>query len=85
MSEQPAPAAAPAAAHAAPPSTAPAVLRSLLQRVNSGEFDLGKKDYHQFVVKEVYPLLANGSLTVDDLERLTRAYAARNDPYNKET
>jgi hypothetical protein len=35
------------------------------------------------VVKEIYPLLGDRTLTVDDLERLTRAYSVRADPYNK--
>jgi hypothetical protein len=71
-------------ASGAAPAVKPAILRSLVNRINTGEFDLGKKDFHQFVVKEIYPLLASGTLTVDDLERLTRAYAVRNDPYNKD-
>ncbi len=71
------PTAAPAASKSGP-------LRGLLQRINSGEFDLGKKDFHQFVVKEIYPLLGNRTLSLEDFERLTKAYAARSDPYNKE-
>ena len=76
MSEQPAPAAAPAEKNT--------ILRALLARIRAGEFDPapGKADYHQFVVKEVYPLLGAGTLAVDDLERLTKAYAGRADPYN---
>ncbi len=76
MSEQTAPAAAPA-------GNKSGALRDLLRRVNSGEFDLGKKDFHQFVVQEVYPRLGDGSLSIEDFEHLTRAYAARSDPYNK--
>ncbi len=78
MSEQSAPAAAPAANKSA-------VLRSLLRRVAAGEFDLGTKDFHQFVVKEIYPLLGNGTLSVDDFIQITQAYAARADPYKKPT
>lgn len=76
MSEQTAPAQAPA--------DKKPVLRGILGRVNSGEFDPGHKDFHQFVVKEIYPLLGAGTLTVEDLERITKAYSARADPYNKE-
>ncbi len=68
---------------APPASIKSGVLRDLLRRVSSGEFDLGKKDFHQFVVKEIYPLLGNGTLTVDDFIQLTQAYAARADPYNR--
>lgn len=76
MSEQPAPAAA-----AADKTT---VLRALLGRIRAGEFDPepGHTDFHQFVVKEIYPLLGAGTLAVDDLEKLTKAYAGRADPYN---
>ena len=69
---------------APPASIKSSVLRDLLRRVSSGEFDLGKKDYHQFVVKEIYPLLGNGTLTVDDLVQITQAFSARADPYNQE-
>ncbi len=69
---------------AAPAASKSGPLRGLLQRINSGEFDLGKKDFHQFVVKEVYPLLGAGMLSVEDFERLAKAYAVRSDPYNKE-
>lgn len=75
MSEQAAP--------AVPASIKSNVIRDLLRRVSSGEFDLGQKDFHQFVVKEIYPLLGNGTLTVEDFVRITQAYAARADPYNK--
>lgn len=59
-------------------------MRDLLRRVNSGDYDLGKKDFHQFVVKEIYPRLGDGTLTVDDLVVITQAYAKRADPYNQE-
>jgi hypothetical protein len=36
------------------------------------------------VVKEIYPLLANGTLVGEDVEKITKAYSARADPYNKE-
>jgi hypothetical protein len=81
MSEQAAPATA--AANAAAPAGKQSILRGFAQRIASGEFDPGHKDFHQFVVKEIYPLLGDGTLTVDDLERITRAYATRADPYNK--
>jgi hypothetical protein len=76
MSEQPAPAAAPA--------NKQTILRGLLGRLQAGEFDPepGHKDFHQFVVKEIYPLLGNGTLAADDLEKITKAYAGRADPYN---
>src|SRR5260221_8934157 len=98
MSEQPAATPAPKAAPAtagAPTPAAPAapaapvnkqpILRAFFARILSGEFDLaGGKDFHQFVVKEIYPLLADGTLGVDDVEKITRAFSARADPYNKE-
>jgi hypothetical protein len=68
---------------APPASIKSGVLRDLLRRVSGGEFDLGKKDFHQFVVKEIYPLLGNGTLTVEDFERITQAFSKRADPYNK--
>ena len=90
MSEKPAPAPEAAAPAAAPaPAEAPAkadkqaLLRGFAARINAGEFDPGAKDYHQFVVKEIYPLLNDGTLTVDDLTRLTEIYGARNDPNRK--
>jgi len=97
MSEQPAakPAAAPApATTASPAAPAPArpapankqpILRAFITRIGNGEFDLvGGKDFHQFVVREIYPLLADGTLTVEDVEKITRVFSARADPYNKE-
>ena len=77
MSEQTAP------APAAPPASKLTILRGFAQRIAGGEFDPEQKDFHQFVVKEIYPLLANSTLTVDDLERITKAYSVRADPYNK--
>ena len=74
MSEQPA---------AAPVNKQP-ILRALMGRIGSGEFDAGGKDFHQFVVKEIYPLVTDGTLGVEDVEKITRTYSARNDPYNKE-
>jgi hypothetical protein len=76
MSEQTAP--APAA-----PAAKQNILRGFAQRIAGGEFDPGGKDFHQFVVKEIYPLLTDGTLTAEDLERITKAYSARADPYNK--
>lgn len=70
-------------AHAQGPADKKPVLRGILGRVTSGEFDPGHKDFHQFVVREIYPLLGAGTLTVEDLERITKAYSARADPYNK--
>jgi hypothetical protein len=59
-------------------------LRGLLGRIAAGEFDLGTgKDFHLFVVKEIYPLLGAGTLTAQDLERITKAYSVRADPHNK--
>src|SRR5258708_22460294 len=95
MSEQPAatpaagrastakPAAAAAPAAAATPVNKQPVLRAFIGRINSGEFDPGHKDFHQFVVKEIYPLLANGTLGMEDLEKIAKVYSARADPYNK--
>jgi len=88
----PTPPATPAATPAPAAPAAPAasvnkqpILRAFMTRIGSGEFDLaGGKDFHEFVVKEIYQLLADGTLGVDDLEKLTKTYAARNDPYNKE-
>jgi hypothetical protein len=76
MSEQTAPAPAKA------PADKKTVLRGILGRIASGEFDPGHKDFHRFVVKEIYPLLGDATLTVEDLERITKAYSARADPYN---
>jgi hypothetical protein len=68
---------------AAPAANPASPLRALLARVTSGEYDLGKKDFHQFVVQEIYPRLGDGSLSLADFEKITHAYAARSDPYNK--
>ena len=84
MSDKPAP--TPAAPEAAPAAAGPErreLLRAFAGRITAGEFDPGAKDYHQFVVKEIYPLLNAGTLTVDDLTRLTEIYGARNDPNRK--
>ena len=83
---------APAPAAPPPPPAAPAapvnkqpILRGFMARIAAGEFDLaGGKDFHQFVVKEIYPLLGDGTLTADDLVKVTQAFSARTDPYNKE-
>ena len=85
---------APAAAKPAVEATAPVpqgpvpqgpvnkqpLLRAFVARINDGEFDPGRKDFHQFVVKEIYPLLADGTLTADDLAKLAQAYGVRANP-----
>jgi hypothetical protein len=59
-----------------------AFMRSILDRITAGEFDLGKADFHRFVVKEIYPRLADGTLTVADFQHITQHFSTRNDPYN---
>jgi hypothetical protein len=82
MSDTPAPAPAPAAAPAAPALNKNAILRAFYERINAGEFDLtGGKDFHQFVVKEIYPLLGNGTLTGEDVEKIAEVFAVRANPF----
>ena len=80
MTETPAPVAPTPAPAAANPQT---VLRGLIGRIQAGEFDPGHTDFHRFVVKEIYPLLGAGTLKPEDLEKITKAYATRANPYNK--
>ena len=59
-----------------------AILRDFYSRIQSGEFALtGGKDFHQFVVKEIYPLLHDGTLNLEDVEKITTAFAVREDPF----
>jgi hypothetical protein len=87
MTETPAPAAPaePAAAAPAPAAVGAnkqAILRAFYARINAGEFDLaGGKDFHRFVVKEIYPLLAAGTLQTEDLEKIAEVFSARANPY----
>ena len=84
MSETPAPAAAPAEPAVAPVSKQ-TILRAFYARIGAGEFDLsGGKDFHQFVVKEIYPLLGDKTLTVEDVEKVAAAFSARANPYKSE-
>lgn len=55
-------------------------MQGLLDRIAAGEFD-ADGSFHRFVAKEVYPLLSQGTLTLDDLIELTRQYAARKNPH----
>ena len=86
MTETPAPAATPAEPAAAPaPANKQAILRAFYARINAGEFDLaGGKDFHRFVVKEIYPLLADGTLKTEDLEKIAEVFSTRANPFNKE-
>ena len=83
MSDTPAPAAAaPAAEPAAPAPNKQTILRAFYARINAGEFDLtGGKDFHQFVVKEIYPLLGAGTLNGEDVEKIVEVFAVRANPY----
>jgi hypothetical protein len=58
-------------------------MRSFLERITAGEFDLGRADFHRFVVKEIYPRLSDATLTIADFQQITQHYSARNDPYNR--
>ena len=51
-------------------------------RINAVEFDLtGGKDFHQSVVKEIYPLLGAGTLNGEDVEKIVEVFAVRANPY----
>lgn len=76
MTETPAP-----AEPAAPDANKQTILRAVYARINAGEFDLaGGKDFHRFVVKEIYPLLAEGTLKTEDLEKIAEVFSARANP-----
>jgi hypothetical protein len=67
------------------PANKQPILRGFVARIAEGEFDpdasgIGKKDFHQFVVKEIYPLLADGTLNADDLAKVAQAYGVRANP-----
>ena len=74
------------AAASAQPAVAAAgkqtILRAFYSRIQGGEFDLaGGKDFHQFVVKEIYPLLGSGTLTVEDVEKIATVFSVRANPF----
>ena len=62
---------------APPPSAAPdkqALLGEFLRRIAAGEFN-GDDKFHRFVEKEVFPLLAAGTLTGNDLKFLALEFS----------
>jgi hypothetical protein len=59
-----------------------AALADFTTRLAAGEFDQG--NFHNFVVREVYPLFANGMFTASDLTVISRQYGERNNPLTKD-
>jgi hypothetical protein len=59
------------------------VMAGFINRIGQGEFDQPEDAFHRFVVKEIYPLLGNGTFTAKDLDVIAHVYSARADPYNR--
>lgn len=56
------------------------LLASLRERIETG--DLDESNFHSFVMSEVYPLLADGTLDLSSFEELVQMWAVRNNPYD---
>lgn len=59
-----------------------AIIRRFEARIENGEFE--GRPFHNVVKDELYPLLADGSLTEAEFSRLVRAWAQKNYPYDWE-
>lgn len=57
-----------------------ALIESVESRIRTG--DLDNATFHSFVVDELYPLLADGTLDQATFVNLVQAWAVRNYPYD---